>query len=104
MNILDAGNQPLTYMAMQQAESTDSQVIVIRAPCLAGQFLTADDVTEARVLVRESGVGSYQDISTTPIDLSPYDGLTQDFELKVHTTSVDGIVPVAVEVRVTYNP
>jgi len=104
MNVLDAGNQPLTFINLQQAESSDSQIFVIRIPCASGQFLTADDVTEARVMVRPFGVGSYVDVQSSPIDLTPYDGTIQDFEMKFHTTSVTGIVPVVIDVRVTYQP
>lgn len=105
MNILDTADVPITYVGLQQAEGTDSQIIIIRVPCLNGQFLVASDVSEARVLVRENGtLDAFQDISTLPIDLSPFAGTNQDFDLKVHTESVVGIVPVAVGVRVTYNP
>lgn len=104
MNVLDAGNQPLSYISLQQEESTDSQLILIRVPCVSGLFLTAEDVPEARMMVSVHGAGSFQDVAISPLDLAPYDGTTQDFDLKVHTTAVSGVVPVAVDVRVTYNP
>lgn len=104
MNILDTDDVPISQISLQQEETADSQIIVIRVPCQSGLFLTADGVSEARVLVREHGVGSYQDIHTSPIDLAPHDGSNQDFDLKVHTGSVTGIVSVAVDVKVTHNP
>lgn len=104
MNVLDTNDIPITSVSLQQPESTDGPVIVIRIPCLAGQFLVADDNADARVLVRETGVGIYQDVGTTPFDLSPYDGATQDFDMKTHTNSVIGIVHHAIDVEITYNP
>lgn len=103
--ILDTTNQPITYISLQQAENSDGAIIVIRVPCAAGQSLTADDVVETRVLARENGtLAAFADIASSPIDLTPYAGTNQDFDVKVHTNGVTGIVPTAVGVRVTYNP
>ena len=103
--ILDTADQPITYISFQQEENSDSAIIVIRVPCAAGQSLTADDIAETRVLARENGtMDTFVDIATSPIDLSPYAGTNQDFDVKVHTNGVSGIVSTAVEVRVTYNP
>jgi len=103
--ILDAGNRPLTYIALQQQENTDSQIIFIRVPCAAGQFLAASDVSEARVLARLAGSSDpFVDLFDDPIDLAPFDGTITDFDIKVHTGSVTGIIPTAVDVKVTYNP
>jgi hypothetical protein len=103
--ILDAGNRPISYISLQQQENTDSQIIFIRVPCSAGQFLAANDVTEARVLARLAGSSDpFVDLFDNPIDLTPFDGTTTDFDIKVHTGLVTGIIPTAVEVKVTYNP
>lgn len=103
--ILDTMNQPLTHVSFQQVENSDSAVLVIRVPCVTGQFLTADDVIEARVLARKNGTAdTFVDLASLPIDLAPYDGTDADFDVKVHTNAVTGIVPTAIGVRVTYNP
>lgn len=105
MNVVDVNDIPISYLNYQQEESSDSSVLIIRIPCEAGTFLTANDVPEARILVRENGTSdAFQDVATVPLDLDPYAGSSQDFDMKVHTGAVVGIVPVAVNIRVTYNP
>jgi len=105
MNILDSNDVPISQISLQQAESSDSQVIIIRVPCAAGKFLTADILAEVQVLVRETGtVDAFVDIGVSPLDLAPYDGTNQDFDMKVHTGAVAGMVSVAAGVRVTHNP
>lgn len=105
LSILDTTDQPITYVSLQQEENSDSTIMVIRVPCAAGQSLTADDDSDVRILARENGTAdAFVDIQSSPIDLTPYADTNQDFDVKVHTNGVSGIVPTAVGVRVTYNP
>ena len=56
------------------------------------------------MLARVQGSGAFVDIGAAPISLTPYDGQTVSFELKVSAGAVTGIKRVAIPVRVTYQP
>lgn len=102
----DTNGQALTYVSVQLPESSDGGVLVVRVPCVAGMSLTADDDPDVRVLARENGTADpFQDLASSPLDLTPYAGADQDFDVKLHANSVSGgIVTKAVGVRATYNP
>lgn len=100
----DTGDNVLTYVSVELEESSDSAVLVVRVPCVAGMSLTADDDPDVRVMGRPTGVGSYQDLAASPISLTPYDGSDQDFDVKLSSGSVSGVLTTAVGVRATYNP
>ena len=51
--------------------------------CFDGYQLTSETVSDLTVEARESGVGSYTNIETGSIDLSPFAGTTQDFDIRL---------------------
>lgn len=105
-SILDGFNRPITYIGLEQVESTDSAPIIIKVPCVSGSWLTADDDLLVRVLVRLNGTSdSYVDVQVSPVNLNPFSGTTVAFDMVVRTNSVSGgVSPMAVEVRRTLNP
>lgn len=103
--IKDTAGNTITLLNLTLTESVDSAVLVIRVPCTAGLFLTADNDARLAVKARENGSGDpFVNIASSPIDLTPYDGTDQDFDLKVTPAAVTGFERVAVPVRVTTNP
>ncbi|MGB7925603.1 MAG: hypothetical protein WCF57_20360 [Pyrinomonadaceae bacterium] len=108
MNIADTADNPLAYVPLVVEEETESAVLVVRVPCVAGMFLTATASESAQVLVREAAARlteeSFVDIATAPIDLSPYAGQTVEFDLKVAVGDVAGFERIALQVRVTSAP
>lgn len=106
MIMTDTAGQELTYVSVELPESSDSAVLTVRVPCVTGMSLAADDDPDVRVLGREAGSGDpFQDLSASPIDLTPYAGTDQDFEVKLHANVVSsGVLTKAVGVRATYNP
>lgn len=103
--ITDTTGAAITVVAMSLIENTESAVLVVRVPCLAGQYLAADGDASAQVLARRTGtLASFLDISSTPISLTPYAGQTVEFDLKVKALAVVGLKRVAIPVRVTYSP
>lgn len=103
--ITGATGAAITVLSMSLVEGAESDVILIRVPCLAGQHLAADGNASAQVFARLTGSGGpFLDISAAPIDLTPYAGLTVEFDLKMTAGAVSGIKRVAIPVRVTYNP
>ena len=106
MNVLDINDYPLTYVAITLHE-IETLILVVRVPCLAGMFLTADVPEEsANVLVEARATGSgdpFVAISTSPLSLTFFDDPT-DFDIRVQTGDVDGLKRVAIRVRVTFNP
>lgn len=103
--ITDTNDVPVNYLHFSQAESLDSAVFVLRIPCVAGQWLAADANSDVSIMAREHGTAdAYVDLSSSPIDLTPYAGSDQDFDFKVHTNAIAGLVSTAVNLRCTATP
>lgn len=110
--ITDTNDVPLSYLSLQQAESADSAVFVIRVPARASTFLAAEDNPYLRVFARKTGTAdAFVDLKLTPISLAPYAGVdgfgilfTADFDVKVHTNAVSNNRSEGVNVKVTFNP
>jgi hypothetical protein len=102
--ITDTSNVPISYLRFSQVESADSAVFVVRVPCVAGQALKAEDNADVRVLGRRHGTAdAFVDLASNPISLTPFAGTNTDFDLKLHTNAVAGIVSTAIELRATFN-
>jgi hypothetical protein len=104
--ITDTGGAPILYINLQLAANNDSVVVVGRVPCEAGLYLTASPVNaSASVKARRTGSGdAFQDLATSPIDLTPYAGTVVSFDFKVHSSNVTGFARVALPVRVSFTP
>ena len=103
--ITDTNDVPITYLRFAQVENSDSAVFVVRVPCASGQWLKAADDANARLLGRRHGTAdAFVDLASNPISLTPYAGTNTDFDLKLHTNAVAGLVATAVELRATFNP
>ncbi len=105
--ITDTTGQPLLYVGLRlENELTDSAVIVARIPCAAGKWLSASPVSPgASVMARRTGSGdAFVHLAVTPIDLTPFDGQTVQFDFKVRANDVSGLVRMALTVRVGYTP
>jgi len=102
--ITDTSGNALTSIPLTLAESSESSVMTVRVPCVAGQFLSAAIDASAKVLARLAGSGgAFVDLAVAPISLTPYAGGTRDFELKVQALAIAGsLVRVALPVRVAY--
>jgi hypothetical protein len=103
--ITDTNGTPLSSLPLTLVELTDSAPVVIRVPCAAGLFLASPGHESAQVLARRSGTSdAYADLSTDPLDLSPYAGTVVEFDLKIHTLAVSASVFAAIPLVVTANP
>lgn len=103
--ITDSTDVPLTYVSMVMDESTDAPVFVIKVPCETGRQLEAEDVVEVRALARLTGSGDpFADLADFPVDLTPHDGLTKSFDIKIHANAVVGLVHAALPIRVVVIP
>ena len=101
----DTADVPISYLRFSQPESSDSAVFVLRVPCAAGQWLKAAENSSVRLLARRHGTAdAFIDLADDPILLDPYAGTNTDFDLKLHTNAVAGLVATAVELRATFNP
>lgn len=86
---------PLTYSSWATiiTEST-SQVFTIPIECDDDSTLAASTVADLLVEARLSGVGGYTNIETGTLDLSPYAGTTQNFDIRVTAGAIAGTQPV----------
>lgn len=101
--ITDTTGAPITALQMSLAEETESSTFVVRVPCAANQFLRSDENDYAQVLARIAGSSdAFSNLADSPIDLTPYAGLTVEFDLKVAALEVDGLKRAALSVRVSY--
>jgi hypothetical protein len=99
--ITDTSGTQIALLNYLQGENADSGVAIIRIDCHAGYFLKADANSFGSVTARPHGSGSYVDIHTSPISLSPFDGTQHDFDIKVHSGGTPS--NTAIQVRVTNN-
>ncbi len=103
--ITDTSDVVLTHVALSLAAESESQVIVVRVPCVAGMSLAAGEAAAAQVLARRTGSGeAFVDLHDSPILLTPWAGATLEFDLKVAASAVAGRAFAALPVRVTFNP
>ena len=102
-SITDIDDVPITYISMSLPELTESDIFVIKVACLIGTSLSSDANINAKVLARLNGTADpFVDLAVIPIDLSPYDGETKSFDVKVEALNVVGLVHEAIPVKVLY--
>lgn len=102
-SITDIDDVSITYISMSLPELTESSVFVIKVPCVVGTSLSSVIDASAKVLARLNGtVDPFVDLATDPIDLSPYNGETKSFDVKVEALNVVGLVRAALPVEVIY--
>jgi hypothetical protein len=75
-------NGPLDTITLA-LESGQNRVYTITIDCFTGHELSGEVVGDIAVEARHGIVGAYTDIETTPIDLSPYNGSTETFQIRV---------------------
>lgn len=102
--ITDTEGVALTVLSMSLAQNSESPVLVIEVPGVAGMSLTADADTAAAVMARRTGSGdAFVDIAAAPILLTPFAGSTIQFDVKVQTAAFAGLIKrVALPVRVKF--
>lgn len=100
--ITDTNDVPVTYLNFSQQESSDSAVFTLKVPCKTGQELKADTNATVSIFGRPAGVGSYVNLNSSPISLTPYAGTNQAFDLFVRTGAVSGLISTAVALRAAY--
>lgn len=103
--ITDINDVPITYISMVLNEVVNGAIFVIKVPCVTGMFLASNVNASASVKARLNGTADPMvDIAVSPINLTPYNGLTKLFDMQVVTNDVAGLVRVALPVRVTFQP
>lgn len=82
--LTNTNGKRIGYLTFDLSDSETSQTIVLRVIPAAGYILKASPVdVDVEIQARESGVGSFADIATAPIDLSGYpENVPVDFEFK----------------------
>lgn len=68
-------------------ESEDVQIFQIQVDCRDGEELRAG-VSDVTIEARVSGIGSYANITDSPLDLSAYDGETKTFDIRLTAPEV----------------
>lgn len=89
MAILDADGDEITYWpiaALAEGEETTPEEITIEDLPIDGALTVTDD-SRVTVLGRVSGVGSYVNLATSPIDLSSLGPGDVDFQVKVQVNA-----------------
>lgn len=103
--VTDTNDVTLSYVSLILEEGTESAIFVVRFPARAGQFLAANDDALVEALGRKSGTSdAFVNLFTDPIDLTPYDGQTVDFDIKASAGMVTFLQRVGLQIRITYNP
>lgn len=92
MSFTDADGIPVTYLSFSQEESADGSVFILKIACVVGHVLKADPNPDVAIFGRPAGSGSYVNLFTNPIDLTPYAGTDAAFQLFIRTDAVS--VPI----------
>lgn len=88
--IYDLDNNRLT--AGQAGIDHDGQkTIVCKIDCQTGYYLRSSAVADIAVEAKRSADSVWTNIETTPIDLTPWNGTMQNFDIRITAESVSGI-------------
>lgn len=81
---------------------SSGQIVVfqIRADCQAGLRLFSDVVGDLTIEGRPQGVGAYVNLESSDIDLGPYAGTRQNFDIKVTAGTVAVLTRRAFKLKV----
>lgn len=92
--IYDLDNNPI-FSAALSVPSADSIVLQIRIDCMTGYEFYADTVANLAAEGQKEGDVSWTNIETTPIDLSPWNGTRQTFNVRLTAAAVTIETPLA---------
>lgn len=88
--IYDLDDNPLSSFTMS-IESGSAPVLQLKLDCKTDYEFFADVVSAIAVDARKQGDLAWTNIETTPIDLSPYSGLREIFEVRLTADIVTAI-------------
>ncbi len=87
ISFYDLNNNRLDSITLNVVKGEDIEFIT-RVDCKTGLFLIADSVNEfITIYAKEIGASNYINIELNPIDLSQYNNLKRDFQIKIETTN-----------------
>lgn len=99
--IFDQDGNPISSFSTL-IESGDVQTYNLRVECRAGYSFYAEVVSDLTLEAKRTLDSSWVDIETTPIDLSPWDGTTQNFQFRVTAGTVTELFRKAFSLRVAH--
>jgi|GEM_PF-4573093 len=97
--IYDLNGNPISSFTTA-IDSGAVQVYTIRIDCRTGYSLFADAVASLTVEAKRTADADYTDIEASPIDLSAWDGTTQEFQVRLTAASVSAVTRRAFSLRV----
>jgi hypothetical protein len=101
--LTDTAGAPLSFVPLDVDEGATTPVFVARVRAAAGRALAAAPDFGLTVEARPTGSGlPFQNIGVTPYDLTPYDGLTVSFDLRVTAGAVSADSPLQAVVSLAY--
>lgn len=83
---LDTDDNPQTSGSIVMVDD-DDKTLTLRVDVQTGYQLRGEVIAGAMIQARHVGDVSWINIETTPIDLTPYSGPREDFEIRVQTPS-----------------
>lgn len=99
--IFDAADNPISSFAMT-IESEEVKTFTIRIDCKASNFFKSEVVGDLTVEAKLSTDGSWTNIETTPIDLTPYAATRQSFNVRLTAGTVTSPVRRMFNLIVSY--
>lgn len=88
VGIYDNADGPLGAMNLSLAENATT-TFQLRVDCKAGYVLSASGQGAGVVIkARFAGVGSFQDITATPLDLSAFDAERKTLDIEINTPDI----------------
>lgn len=96
-------DEPLQQLPAYARTAESGEVLVFTVPilCTAGYTLRVEQGSVSNVLIEARHVGdSFVNIETTELDLTPWDGTTEDFEIRITVGTISSHVRVQFDVNV----
>lgn len=87
IGIYDNDNVPISDMNLSTAELSDNPFSIL-VDCRTSYQLAAKNVSGVTISARFAGTGSFQNISISPLDLSPFNGQRRLIDMKIATPDV----------------
>ena len=104
LNVTNDNGTPLLYVNAR-VKAGDVTLFTGHVPCAAGMWLAASSAASAKIEAKRHGTAdAFSDLNAAPINLTPYDTQTVQFDFRVTGMSVTTSARAALRVRVTHNP
>lgn len=85
--IFDTDNNPIQSFPFS-IDAGEEKTFTVRIECRSGSYLRSETVSDLTVEARKVGDSDWIDLEASEIDLAPFDGTRQNFEIRMTAAAV----------------